>query len=281
MIDAAKAVGKSINTLARISPSAAGKLALNVFCRPNEGKNYSEKETEFLAKSNWKTVKLDGEDIQCYIWGEGTKKVLLMHGFNSNATRWRPLIGLMQNADYQIIALDAPAHGKSGFSRVNGVLYARTLEAVMAEFRPEYIVGHSFAGIAIAYYFTQMDYLPVQKIVLMGVPDELMEITNVFFKTLALNSSAKRAYFQAFDNKFGYDVDYFTLSNLVQKIPIEGLVIHDEQDDIASFSGAQKIAKNWKNAAFFSTKGLGHSLQGRSVYKAILNFFNNNPSSGQ
>ena len=128
------------------------------------------------------------------------------------------LIYLIKN--YQIIALDVPAHGNSDWNRVNGLLYAQVIEVVMRHFSPQFVVGHSFAGIAYAYYFSKMESLPIEKMVLMGVPDDLTDITEVFFQTLGANEKVKAAYFEhknepiyAFefetDSEKGI-IDYFT-----------------------------------------------------------------------
>jgi pimeloyl-ACP methyl ester carboxylesterase len=272
MISLRKAVGSGLNTMAVVVPKSTGRLTLNLFCRPLKGRKYSAKETAFLEQADWTTLDFEGQPIQCYSWGNGPKKVLLVHGFNSNAARWRLLAGLLQNEDYQVIALDAPAHGKSGWTRANGILYAQLLSVVMKHYRPQYLIGHSFAGFAFTYYYAKMDSLPVDKMVMMGVPNELMAITNIFFDELSLKEHTKTAYLTAFQEKFGHEVDYFTISKLVNRLPFTGLVIHDEEDDICPYEGAKEIHKNWEGAQFFSTKGLGHSLQGRSVYKTILNF---------
>lgn len=265
-------LGKAINKLVWVAPGWTGRLMLDLFCRPQKGRKFTTKEQGFIDKANWENLQLDGQKIQCYTWGTGSKKVLLAHGFNSNAARWRILAKVLEDADYQIIAFDIPAHGNSGWNRINGLLYARVVEVVMAHFQPEAVVGHSFAGIAFAYYFTKMEALPVEKIVLMGVPNELMDITNVFFQMLSVNDRVQHAYLDAFKTQFGYPVDYFTLSNFYKEIQVPGLIIHDEADDIASFEGAKRIADSWPAARFFPTKNLGHSLQGKLVYNEIKDF---------
>lgn len=272
MIDLVKTVGKAINTLATVAPDTAGKLTLNIFCRPKEGRKFTPKETTFLAKAKWIDLKWRGKKIQCYTWGTGNKKILLAHGFNSNAARWRPLVELLEHSDYQIIALDAPAHGNSAWNRVNGLLYAQVLEVVIEFFRPNFIIGHSFAGIALTYYFSNMKAHTVQRMILMGVPNKLKDINEVFFKMLDLKPAVQKAYFKAFYDKFGHDTDYFTLSTMGQNISIPSLIIHDELDDIASYEGAEELAKSWQNTTFLGTKNLGHSLQGKIVYQKILEF---------
>lgn len=268
-------VGTGLNSLAALAPRAAGRLSLDLFCRPISGRNFTKKELAYLNKSTWEPLYFQGKKIQCYVWGEGKEKVFLAHGFNSNAARWRILGSMLEKKGYQVIAMDVPAHGHSDWKRVNGLLYAQTFAQAMQHYQPDYVVGHSFAGIALSYYFTQMECLPVQKIIMMGVPDELRDVTNVFFKELGLKSTVQRAYDDAFKEKFGYPTEYFTLSNMVKQLSFPGLIIHDEQDDVASFEGAKRIYENWPNASFFSTDRYGHSLQGRPVYNAIVQYLEN------
>lgn len=276
MLTKAQIAGKTINGLAYLAPNLVGKLMLDLFCRPQKGRTFTKKEQAFIDKATWETVELNGKKIQCYKWGKGSKKVLLAHGFNSNAARWRPLVSLLQDADYQIIAFDVPAHGNSDWKKVNGLLYAQVVEILMAKYHPQFVVGHSFAGIAFAYYFSKMDNLPVEKIVLMGIPNQLQDIADVFFNTIGSSAKVRAAYFKAFKQKFEYDVDYFTLSNLLPTVPYPSLIIHDKADEIASFEGAEIIHKSWNTSQFLATQKLGHSLQGRVVYRAILDFLAKN-----
>ena len=112
----------------------------------------------------------------------------------------------------------------------------------------------------------------------MGVPNELTDITNVFFQVINANEKVQAAYYKAFQKKFGYEANYFTLSKLLKEAPYPTLIIHDKNDEVASFEGAQMLQHSLKNARLFPTKNLGHSLQGRTVFKEILYFFNIKPS---
>jgi len=272
MVDKVKLVGGALNGLVHLFPTLTGKVMLDLFCRPIAGKVYSKKEQAFLKTADWVPLYLNNKTIQCYTWGNGERKILLAHGFNSNASRWRLLVNLLKATDYQIIAIDVPAHGNSDWKRVNGLLYAQVIEVVMEYFKPQFVAGHSFAGIAFAYYFSEMKCLPIEKMILMGVPNELTDVTNVFFQTLRINQKGQNAYYHAFQKKFGYEANYFTLSKLLKEVPYPSLIIHDKNDDIASFAGAQIIAQTMKNARFLPTQKLGHSLQGKAVYNAINDF---------
>lgn len=276
MVDKVKLAGKTVNGLVHFLPTLTGKLLLDLFCKPNTGKTFTNKEKAFLAKADWVTLLLNNKKIQCYTWGQGERKILLAHGFNSNASRWRLLVNLLKAENYQIIALDIPAHGNSEWKRVNGILYAKVVEVVINHFKPQFIVGHSFAGFAFAYYFSKMNPLPIEKMVLMGVPNDLSEIVDIFFQTMGANKKVQSAYYTAFQKKFGYEANYFTLSKLLKEVSHPSLIIHDKNDEVASFAGAKILHQNMDNSSFFPTENLGHSLQGRVVYKKILAFLEKN-----
>ena len=49
-----------------------------------------------------------------YRWLGKKETILLAHGWESNSFRWKDLIVKLDTAlDYNVIALDAPAHGRS------------------------------------------------------------------------------------------------------------------------------------------------------------------------
>ena len=105
MVDKVKIVGKTVNGLVHLFPNQIGRLMLDLFCRPMKGKIFTKKEKLFLEESIWTPLSLKGKKIQCYTWGQGERKILLAHGFNSNASRWRLLINLLVAANYQVIAI--------------------------------------------------------------------------------------------------------------------------------------------------------------------------------
>lgn len=264
--------GMSLNTISLISKKRAGAIALDLFCRPYQGRTFNTEEQAFLKTATWKSYDFEQEKIQCYSWeGEG-ETILLAHGFNSNTARWRFLVPLLLKEGYRVVALDAPAHGHSGWSRVNAPLYAKTIEHIMSWFKPDVVIGHSFGGMALAYYFAELDALPIKKIVFMSVPAEFMDIENYFFSILKLSQRTHQAFIQAFEEKFKSKREQFSMVEYMKKVDAVGLVIHDKYDDVIPFAGGWRIYENWKNARFLKTSGLGHSLQGEAVYQAILDF---------
>lgn len=273
MINKVKAARIGLNTISYISEQKAGELAVDLFCWPQQGRTFSPEQHAFLQTARWETHIFKKEKVQCYIW-EGTgKTVLLAHGYNSNTARWRFLVPHLLKAGYRVVALDAPCHGNSGWKRVNAILYAQTIAKLMPHYRPHFVIGHSFGGMALAYYFAELDAISIEKLVLMSVPAELTDVEKVFFDTLGVNKRTHQAFIKVFEEQFNFKREYFSIASYMKKIDISGLVIHDEKDDVAPFEGGKRIHKNWKNSKFLATKTLGHSVEGEEVYQAILTSF--------
>ncbi len=102
-----------INNLALSNPKLAGEMAMQLFCTPVKGHEYSKREESLMASSELKRYMVTDFEVQTYRWAGEGKRVLLMHGWDDNSMRWRLVISLLKNEGFDILALDAPAHGKS------------------------------------------------------------------------------------------------------------------------------------------------------------------------
>jgi len=265
-----KFVGACLNFLAPVFPKRIGAISYRIFCSPQKGRSYTEKEERFLASATQLRLPVRDFEVQTYQWEGGPKKILLAHGWDSNVARWRGLLPVLQKENLTVLALDAPAHGKSGSKIANGILYAEAIEQVVQKFKPDYVVGHSFGGMSAAYYFSDYQALDIKKLILLATPSKLRTIEKNFNNILGLKVRAQEAMNSFFLNKIGFDADYFAVENFMKKVKIPGLVIHDEEDTIAPFEEGLAIHKNWKGSELFKTRGLGHSMQAGSVFKRMV-----------
>lgn len=267
-----KGFGQYINLLSIFAPSKAGKIAFKVFCTPRKGRTFNKGQARIIAQASQERLPLHDFELQTYVWKkkEDKEKVLLAHGWDSNAARWRPVIGSLRSLGYTVICFDAPGHGKSGSDIVNGELYAEALEKVAKRFQPDYVVGHSFGGFGAGHYFANFDAVPVKRLILMATPSKLSRVLDDYYKLINLVPRVQKAIKKNFKKEFGFEIDYFAIEEFARKIKVPGLVIHDKQDETTPFEEGQAIHKNWEGSDFFVVDGVGHSLQNREVYKQIL-----------
>ncbi len=263
-------LGSAINALAVLSPVEAGKRILQLFSTPRTGRLRAQ-DREFLETAEWGTLRVKELDVQYYVWEKSGPTVLLVHGWESNSARWKVLVQRLKKQNYRVVAVDAPAHGASGGSEFNAILYADFIAAAAEKFKPDVALGHSAGGMALAYFLLHHPGI-LRKVGLLGVPSDLGQITGIFGQVLGLSARAMQAYAEQVVHKFGHTLEYFSVAEFAKSITADCLIIHGRDDMTAPFADAERVATNWVGAKFLATDGLGHSLQGETVYRAILQF---------
>ncbi|MCO6146809.1 alpha/beta fold hydrolase [Flavobacterium sp. NRK1] len=267
-----KSLGLYINLLSFIYPKKASWLAYKFFSHPRDGKLIKEDLPEILREADAEMITHNDFVFQMYTWQGNSTKVLLMHGWESNASRWEEFIGYLKKSGATIIALDAPAHGLSSGSEFSMPRYAEFVNVVVQKVKPDYLVGHSLGG-ATALYFQshyQNDY--IKKLAVLGAPCDLNTLLKNYAGMLSLNSNVFQLMEKHFFEHFRIKTHEFSGSIFASKIKIKGLIAHDVNDTVVSFKEGKKIAAAWPDAKFITTKGLGHSMHGDALYNTIYSF---------
>jgi len=270
-----KTVGALLNASSIISSNYAAAKALSLFATPRKGliNKYQE---QFLNTSNKIQLNYNGFTIMSYHWPGNNETILLSHGWESNASRWKKLIELLKEENYNIIALDAPAHGNSQSKKFNAILYSEFINIVSKKFNPEIMIGHSVGGMASVFYQNKYHSKDLKKMVLLGAPSEFKTILKSYTDLLNYNEKVVRALDKLIEDTFGGPPSEFSTAKFAQSLNgITGLIIHDKKDKIIPFKDAELIHRNFKNSELISTSGYGHSLNNIEIYKHIIKFISN------
>lgn len=279
-----KSVGSYINILSYVAPSKSFKLAYKLFSEPRKGRISKNKIPKTLLKASHETHQFKHHQFQTYTWSRGKTQpseakgnddiILLIHGWESNASRWKKLLAHLKKTDKTIIAIDGPAHGMSNGKEFNVPIYAEFIDQIVQKYNPKIAIGHSIGGNAIAYF--QAHYAHnFEKIILLGAPSDFKVILNNYIKMLGLNNRVHTSLIAYVKERFNITVDEFSASKFLEKTTVSGLVAHDINDTIVLFEEGKKIANSWKTSKFIETKGLGHSLHDAYLYQTIVDFVNN------
>ena len=264
--------GEEINALAASDPRQAGLVAIRLFCTPTNGIDFTVKEDKFLLNSDMKRYSVRDFEIQTYRWHGSGKKVLLAHGWDDNAARWRPVISLLKSEGFDVMAVDGPAHGRSSSEITNGILFAESLGVVSKDYLPDIAIGHSFGGLSSCYCFAKEDSHQIEKLILLAAPSRLSTSFEHFYQSQNLNQAARDAVASIFTEVFGFEISYFTTAYFVKQIPAKGLIIQDEQDPIVPLEESRIVNQSWPGSELLITQNLGHSLQAPSIFRKILSF---------
>lgn len=268
-----KIIGNSINVVSYISPYFSAYLAILLFSKPQKGKT-KKGEVEFLKTSQQEIVICNNFPIMTYHW-KGTKDtILLAHGWESNSFRWKDLIEILKSEDYNIVALDAPAHGNSGSQLFNALIYSECINIVAKKFNANIIIGHSVGGMASIFGQKNHQNPSINKLVLLGAPADFIGVFNRYEKMMSYNARVSNAMNQYVLKHYNHLPDYFSAAHFSKELNAKALIVHDKKDRIIPYKDALKYQENFKNSELVSTRGYGHGLKNDTVYNHILEFLN-------
>ncbi|MEM6768955.1 MAG: alpha/beta hydrolase, partial [Bacteroidota bacterium] len=174
-------------------------------------------------------------------------------------------------------ALDAPAHGKSGGKKFTVFAYCQVLEAYFKAigFAQDFWIGHSGGGMAAIYYCSRQEYtFRPQGIVSMAVPGRLENFIDKFCDIVGANDRVKYGIGHRFHKNLNHTVEDINFIEFVKQVNVPGLIVHDEEDDVAPIEGAHKMHQNWCGSEMAITRGGGHSLTGKLVPAIIVEYLN-------
>lgn len=266
----AKLIGAILNKFAFINQSKASDWALDLFSRPLKGRLKHPHPT--LEMASKKIFFTKNNKIATYLWKGTGETILLAHGWHSNSGRWKNTITRLIKQDYNVLALDAPAHGASGSKIFNAILYAQFVEVVCKEFNPSILIGHSVGGMAISYFLKNNSNYKADKLVFLGVPAGFPGIFKNYSDFMGYNEKVRVGMESVIQKRFGVPSSHFNTAIFVKEITGECLLIHDKFDSVIPYSDAQEIHSAFKNSHLFTTQGLGHGLKSKQVIDKIMDF---------
>ncbi len=268
-----KSIGNALNATSLISSKYASKKALHLFASPRKGR-YTDNQKTIVDSARFETLSHNGQNIATYHWQGNGPTILLAHGWESNASRWSYILNDLKAQEYNIIALDAPAHGKSSGRQFNAVLYAECISVVAKKFKPEVILGHSVGGMATIFSLHNYNLPFVKKIVSLGAPAHFTGVFSRYKSMMGYNKRISKGLDNIVYERFGKPVDYFSAANFTKTIEAKGLIIHDKKDKIIPFEDALLFANRYKNSELIETEGFGHGLKDASLTPKIIEFIN-------
>lgn len=262
-----------LRTSALLAPGFAGMWAERLFLTPPKPR-YPSAEVFDLLEARQSFVQHRGRHIATWRWGpRDAPAALLAHGWGGRATQMRRFVSPLLAAGFRVIAYDQPAHGLSD-GRLTGLPdFADVLAAVARDYGGvRAIVSHSLGGPAAAIAIARG--LPVERVVLVSPPSDLVGYSRRFARWLAIPERVRRAMQAAIEERFGVRWADLELSRVAPRLRAEALVIHDRADAMVPWPQGAAVARHWPGARLMSTRGLGHGriLEDGTVARAAADF---------
>lgn len=257
-----------------ITPKLAIKFAAKLFTTPVKHK-IPKREFQMDEESIQKQILIPtiNKKIVVYKYGQGDKKILLIHGWSGRGTQLYKIANELVDIGYQTISFDAPAHGKSSGNNTIMTEFISSIIELEKQFGPfDFAIGHSLGGMALLNAIKTN--LKVKKAIIIGSGDIIQDIIDDFISKLKLNSQNGIKLKEYFEDKFKIEMDCYSASKAAKEVSIPVLIIHDENDDDVNVKAAYHIKENLKNSELMITKNLGHRkiLGNTEVIKRIIEF---------
>ena len=268
----AKSIGFYLNCLSYFNVEKAKNKAYQLFSQPKKGRLKKDFLPKTLLSATHETFEFQKEEIQTYIWKGNEEIILLIHGWESNSSRWKKLLQHLKKLPHTIIAIDAPAHGLSDGKEFNTPKYAEFINVVTQKYQPKIAIGHSVGGITLAYYLHKYKNPHIEKVILLGTPSRFKIINDNFINILSLNKRIKHRLEAFYQDKFNIIIDDFSGHKFAENFTQKALIAHDSEDTVVLVNEGHKYAKAWKDAIYIETTGLGHSLHDENLYLKITSF---------
>ena len=254
-MDATAMIGTSLNATARVAPTLAGRLALELWRRPGRVAAVRPEERSVHDAATRGTV----GRVAVYAWGDGARPVLLVHGWGARASRFADLVTALLDAGLSPVAYDAWGHGATP-GPVRTIPEHRVVIDELERRHGPFtgVVAHSFrrAGGAVR----RTPRLAVDRVVALGGMGDFGYLVDSFCDRLGLRPPLDRELRGAIERVY-FDGDGGIWERFSAR-PLPGrdvLVVHDAGDAVVARAQADVlVAALAGGTRLVETVGLGH-----------------------
>jgi pimeloyl-ACP methyl ester carboxylesterase len=195
--------------------------------------------------------------VQAWRWGEGPA-VLVVHGWEDDHHCFDAIIAALVKRGQAVVALDLPAHGKSGGTQSTIPLAAQAVAGVADALGPvRAVVGHSLGGAAAAFAITE-GWLEVERAAIVSAPTGPTYMLNAIAQRFGMSEERKEKLFQELKRVVGYRPEEIELMPKVASLEIPALIVHSKDDAMVRYVTGEKWAANWPGAQMLTLEKLGH-----------------------
>ncbi|MFE6872591.1 alpha/beta hydrolase [Kitasatospora sp. NPDC057692] len=275
----------TLNAASRAAPGLAGRAAFELYRHPLRRGRVRPREREVHDRAATRRLLHRGDPVVVHRWGDGSRPVLLMHGWQSRASRFADLVPRLRALGLTAVGYDAPGHGDSG-GRTATVLDHRSIALRLQE---EYgafeaVIAHSL-GVNAA-FLALREGLDAGRLVALAGVAEVSWLPAGFCARLGLNATVERELRRRAESGAMFpgvaDVrTYFDAARSPEEIAPPILVAHDEGDDVVPFAQARRLRAAYGDRLdLLATRGLGHRriLTEPTVIDNVIGFLSADPA---
>ena len=265
-----------LKLMATFSSRKAAEKAFEIFITPHS--RLDKKPAAIFEKAEKLVLDFNGLRVKGYRWNHPSpKKLLILHGYESGILNFDRYIAPLVRKGYEVIGMDAPAHGKSSGKMVNAVDYKNFILFLMKELGPiKNFISHSFGGLGLSLALEETKHDKTYRAVFIAPATESTTAMNQFFKLMQLSPEVRVEFDKVITEANNKPPSWYSVARASAKIKAEVLFLQDKADPLTPYADVKPIIeKKYPNFRFVITRGLGH----RKIYrepqqvKLVTDFF--------
>ncbi|MEQ8674115.1 MAG: alpha/beta fold hydrolase [Aggregatilineales bacterium] len=268
-----------IHALCRINPRLATELLLFLFLRPRRKPiTYTRK---LPAGARPITIYHNLCKLKGYEWGDGSKTILLVHGWESHLGHMLPVVKPLLDAGFKVMAFDAPGHGQSPQLYSNMVDFGDAVRDAVEQYAPIHaIIGNSFGGAATALSLKRNKSISVDRLILVSPMQHILQHIDIFDCLMDVPDEVMSRVLWKIAGRIGMPLGQCDVLEAVSDLSMPGLLIHDVEDEVIPVQSSRMIADVWQNSFYVETTGLGHrgAIRDKCVIDEIIHFLKSVPA---
>lgn len=270
-----KYIRTKFKLLSSLSKRKAAVKAFQLFCTPQH--RNKKKLPPIFEKSENLHFTFHRNTVRGFRWNHpADKKVLILHGFESSIVNFDRYVKPLMKKGYEVLAFDAPAHGRSSGRTINILLYKELIETIIKKYGPvTSFMGHSLGGLALSIAVESMEHNEDWKLALIAPATETTTAVDTFFNFLKLDDEVKKEFGQVIFELSGKQPQWFSVARAVKNIKAKIFWAHDKDDHMTPLSDVEPVIKAAPDhIQFMVTEGLGHRriYRDNKVSKAVVDF---------
>jgi pimeloyl-ACP methyl ester carboxylesterase len=233
----------------------------------------STRTKSILDKASTDVDVIEGNEVVHYTWGDGDRRVLLVHGWSSNAGQVASLAQALAAAGFTVVALDLPGHGRSEGKRSSVIHFAKAIEAASDRRGPFYaLVAHSLGAAAATYALSRG--VQCERAVFFSPVGSYANVWRHAEQRLKVSPKVMGFAVRRAEKWLGITFDHIEPTVLAPRLSCKLLVVHDQYDWETPISDSEALVRSWPDAHLLQGYKLGHSriLSDHGMVRCAVDF---------
>jgi pimeloyl-ACP methyl ester carboxylesterase len=250
-----------------------------LFSRPFVRARLSPREQSVVDDAHRGSLTVNGKVVATYRWGDGTRPVLMVHGWQSRASRFAAFVPALLHRGYSPIAFDAPGNGESEGATTTILEYRDIISQLAAQYGTfEAVVAHSFGVLSTFVALREGERVQARRMISISGVADVEYLIDQFCALLGLRPLLNRELRTRVERDlYRGEADIwerFRVGYRAESVRVPILVIHDESDRLSDVTQSERIIAAYPDQSVgMITRNLGHrTLRDASVVAAVSEF---------